>query len=161
MIFVLQLVIRGIKTVLIPILVGLLSGLLIRNNVDIYRVLILPPFALPGNYFSVVWGVLYTVMGISLFFYKQANSGLQTEKNNGITLFFIQLFLCFLWPIVFFNLKLWLVAFLLLLLQFAFVASTVTAFYRASRISGVLLLPYLFFLVYAGYLNFAIYLLNM
>ena len=156
----LQLVVRAIKIIALPILVGLLSALLISGSTDLYNVLILPPFALPQWAFPIVWSIWYTAMGVSLYQYSRTAIP-ESEKKEGYVYFFTQLFLCFLWPILFFNLKLYFVAFIDLLLLFWFALRTVITFYRANRISGLLLVPYLIFLVYAGYLNFAVWLLNM
>ncbi len=142
--------------VAIPILVGALSGFLIRNNVYIYDVLIKPPFALPANLFSVVWGILYLLMGISLLLYLKSD-----YSSDGVTLFAFQLLLNFFWSIVFFNFRAFLAAFILLVVLFVFVALTVSTFYKASKVSGILLIPYLLFLIYAGYLNFGVWFLNM
>ncbi len=150
----------ALKTISIPVLVGLLSGFLIRENTGLYDVLIRPPFSLPGNLFSVVWIALFILMGISLYLFQQTAMD-STLKAEGKLLFFIQLFLNFLWPILFFNFRLFFVSFLLLVLLFVFIALTISNFYRANRISGILLLPYALYTVYAGYLNLAIWLLNM
>ena len=147
---------KSLFIVVIPLIVGALSGFLIRNNVYIYDVLAKPPFALPNNLFSVVWAILYLTMGISLLLY------LRSEYNSeGLLLFAIQLFLNFSWPIVFFNFKAFLAAFILLVVLFIFVALTISNFYKANKLSGILLIPYLLFLIYAGYLNFGVWFLNM
>lgn len=151
--------IKALKTILIPVVVGLISGFLIRNKVGLYDVLIKPPFALDGRYFSVVWGILYVLMGVSLYFFKTNAKG-QT-LNDGKLYFYIQLALNFLWSIIFFNLELPFIAFLELLALFVFVLITTIKFYEANKLSGLLLVPYALFLVYAGYLNFALWFLNM
>ena len=153
-------ILKAILIIAIPLIVGGLSGFLIRNNVFIYDVLIKPPFALPANLFSVVWGTLYLLMGIALYLFVNTDMP-QDVKSYGITVFAIQLLLNFSWSIIFFNFRMFLLAFIVLLALFAFVAITVSTFYSQNKISGILLLPYLLFLVYAGYLNFAIWFLNM
>lgn len=142
--------------VVIPLVVGWLSGFLIRNNVYIYDILTKPPFSLPNNLFSVVWGILYLTMGVSLLLYLRSD-----YNNEGLLLFAIQLFLNFSWSIVFFNFKAFLAAFILLVVLFIFVALTVSNFYKVKKLSGILLIPYLLFLIYAGYLNFGVWFLNM
>ncbi len=142
--------------VAIPLIVGALSGFLIRNNVYIYDVLTKPPFALPNNLFSVVWGILYLTMGIGLLLYLKSN-----YTQDGVMLFAFQLLLNFFWPIVFFNFRAFLAAFILLLVLFIFVAITVSTFYKTRKSSGIILIPYLLFLIYAGYLNFGVWFLNM
>ena len=144
----------------IPLIVGGVSGFLIRNNVFIYDVLVKPPFALPSNLFSVVWGILYLLMGIGLYlFLKSGASG--DRISDGVTVFAFQLLLNFFWSIVFFNFRAFLAAFILLVTLFVFVAITVSVFYNTKKFSGILLLPYLLFLIYAGYLNFGVWFLNM
>lgn len=153
-------ILKAILTIALPLGVGALSGFLIRNNVFIYDVLAKPPFALPNNLFSVVWGILYLLMGIGLYLFTTANIS-SDAKNYGVTVFAFQLLLNFFWPIVFFNFRTYFLAFLLLVALFIFVAITVSTFYNARKSSGIILLPYLFFLIYAGYLNFGVWFLNM
>lgn len=155
-----QKIISALKVILLPVLVGALSGILISGNTDVYDVLIKPPFALPGNLFGIVWGVLFLLMGIALYLYLNSSVS-ETEKKEGKTLFFIQLLLNFFWPILFFNAGQSFLAFLLLIVLFVFIILTTLKFYQARRISGILLLPYLLYTAYAGYLNFAIWYLNM
>lgn len=151
--------IRALKTILIPVVVGLISGFLIRNKVGLYDVLIKPPFALDARLFSVVWGILYVLMGVSLYLFKTNAKGQALE--GGKLYFYIQLALNFLWSIIFFNLELPFVAFLELLVLFVFVLITTTKFYQENKLAGILMIPYALFLVYAGYLNFSLWFLNM
>lgn len=149
-------ILKSVLIAAIPLIVGALSGFLIRNNVYIYDVLIKPPFALPNNLFSIVWGVLYLTMGIGLLLYVKSN-----YTQDGLTLFAIQLLLNFFWPILFFNIRAYLAAFILLVILFIFVAMTVSTFYKTRKSSGIILIPYMLFLIYAGYLNFGVWFLNM
>ncbi|MBO5734053.1 MAG: tryptophan-rich sensory protein [Clostridia bacterium] len=153
-------ILKAIFIIAIPIIVGAVSGFLTRNNVYIYDVLIKPPFALPNYLFSVVWGVLYLTMGIALYLFINSNTN-KSMIDDGVTLFAFQLLLNFFWSIIFFNLGMYFLAFLLLVALFIFVAITVATFYNTRKSSGILLIPYLLFLVYAGYLNFSIWYLNM
>ncbi len=151
---------KAILIIAIPPVVGALSGFLIRNNLFIYEVLQKPPFSLPNNLFSVVWGVLYVAMGIALYLFTTAEIS-PDKKSHGLTVFAFQLLLNFFWPILFFNFRTFLLAFIELVVLFVFVAITVARFYDAKKSAGILLIPYLLFLVYAGYLNFGVWFLNM
>jgi len=153
-------ILKAILIIGFPLIVGAVSGFLIRNNVYIYDVLQKPPFALPNNLFSVVWGILYLLMGISLYLFLYSNA---TKKHlsDGTALFCFQLLLNFSWSIIFFNMRMFFTAFLVIVALFVFVAITTAAFYNTRKLSGILLIPYLLFLVYAGYLNFGIWFLNM
>lgn len=151
---------QAIKSILLPVLTGLLAGLLIQNNTDLYNVLIKPPFALPGSLFPAVWTALYILMGVAFFLFKTSETA-GKELSDGKLFFYTQLFFNFLWPIVFFNFKLPLTAFILLIILFVFTAITVIKFYQSNKISGILLLPYLLYIIYAGYLNFGVWFLNL
>lgn len=153
-------IVKAILTIAIPPAVGALSGFLIRNNVFIYGILEKPPFALPANLFSVVWGILYLSIGVALYLFTISDIS-SDDKSYGFTVFSFQLLLNFFWSILFFNLRMYLLAFILLIVLFVFVALTVSSFYNANKIAGIILLPYLLFLVYAGYLNFGVWFLNM
>ena len=151
---------KAILIIAIPPVVGALSGFLIRNNVFIYDVLQKPPFALPNNLFGIVWGILYVLIGVGLYLFTKAEIPSE-DKSYGFTVFAFQLLLNFFWPILFFNFRMYLLAFILLVVLFVFVAITVAAFFGARKASGIVLIPYLLFLVYAGYLNFGVWFLNM
>jgi len=153
-------ILKAVLTIAIPPVVGALSAFLIRNNVFIYDVLQKPPFALPNNLFSVVWGVLYLTIGVGLYLFTTAKVSAD-DRSYALTVFTFQLMLNFFWPILFFNYRMFLLAFLLLIVLFVFVAITVSAFYNAKKSAGIVLIPYLLFLVYAGYLNFGVWFLNM
>lgn len=155
-----QKIISALKVILLPVLVGALSGVLISGNTDIYDVLIKPPFSLPGNLFGVVWSVLFLLMGIALYLYSNSDVS-DSEKKEGKMLFYVQLLLNFFWPILFFNAGQRFLAFLLLIVLFVFIILTTLKFYRARPVSGILLIPYLLYTAYAGYLNFAIWYLNL
>ena len=150
----------ALRSILLPVLTGLLAGLIISDSTDVYEVFIKPPFSLPGNLFGVAWTTLYILMGIALFLFRQSEPA-EKDLNEGNLLFYAQLFLNFLWPIIFFRLQLPLAAFFELILLFIFIALTALKFYQTNKISGILLLPYLLYVLYAGYLNFAIWYLNM
>ena len=143
----------------IPLIAGAVSGFLIRNDVYIYDTLIKPPFSLPNNLFSVVWAILYLLMGIALYLFTGAKT--QKKQNDGIILFAFQLLLNFSWSIIFFNFRMFFTAFVIIVALFIFVAITTAVFFNTRKSSGILLIPYLLFLVYAGYLNFSVWFLNM
>ena len=66
----------------------------------------------------------------------------------------------FLWTLLFFNLQLRLTAFFWLLALLGVVGWMVSQMERVDRTAAGLQIPYLIWLVFAGYLNFGVYLLN-
>jgi benzodiazapine receptor len=85
-----------------------------------------------------------------------------SEKPNKIalTVYGFQLIFNFFWSIIFFNLELYLFAFIWLVLLWLLVIKTTILFYQISKLAGYLMLPYVLWVTFAGYLNLSIYLLN-
>ena len=75
------------------------------------------------------------------------------ERSNALALYYTQLAVNFVWPLLFFRVGLYGTAFWWLILLLALVLVTARAFYRIDRQAGWLLVPYLAWLIYAAYLN--------
>ena len=110
------------------------------------------PFAIPTIIFPIVWTILYLMMAISYY--------LVSEKSNTFGIYFVQLVFNSLWTVFFFGLKLRLFAFIWLIALFVLVVLMLVKYYKISKTAGYLLIPYSLWLVFAGYLNLSIYLLN-
>lgn len=142
----------------IPLAIGGLSTLLSGGMSD-YRALNQPPLAPPGWLFPVVWTILYLLMGYAS--YRVLLSGKHPETiRQALIVYGIQLFLNFLWSPVFFGLEWRLAAFFILLALWTAILMTIRAFSKIDERSGDLLLPYLLWVTFAGYLNLGVYLLN-
>ena len=115
-----------------------------------------PALSPPGWLFPVVWTVLYILMGIAS--YLVLTSG--QPNRAALTVYGIQLVFNFFWSIIFFNLESYLFAFIWLVFLWILIFTNMILFYRISKPAGYLLLPYLLWVTFAGYLNFCIYLLN-
>ena len=147
-------------SILIPLAVGGLAGILTRGSMKNYQIIERPPLSPPGIVFPFVWGILYILMGIASYLvYQKAFDS--SEKTRALRLYTIQLVLNFLWPILFFNLQSYWLSFILLLTLLFFVLLTTNAFYSISRNAGLLLIPYLIWLVFAAYLNLGVAILNI
>lgn len=142
----------------IPLAVGGLSALL-SGGMDTYQTLNQPPFAPPGWVFPVAWTVLYLLMGYAS--YRVLTSGADKEKiREALLLYAGQLALNFLWSPVFFGLQWRLVAFFILIGLWVLILLTIRAFSKIDERAGDLLLPYILWVTFAGYLNMGAYLLN-
>lgn len=143
----------------IPLLVGGLSALITRGGMDTFETINKPALSPPGWLFPVVWTVLFILMGIASYLVLVSGKP-QMEINRALLIYGIQLIFNFFWSIFFFNFSLYLFSFIWLVLLWLLILATMVLFYRISKPAGYLMLPYLLWVTFAGYLNFQIYLLN-
>jgi len=115
-----------------------------------------PPLAPPAILFPIVWTILYTLMGVSYGILK--TKGLTDEKVNQV--YYLQLVINALWSIFFFSLEWRLFSFFWIIALIIAVIAMIREFYARDKASGLLQIPYLIWLLFAAYLNLAIYLLN-
>ena len=148
-----------ILCLVIPLAVGGIAALLTGSGMDAFETLNQPPLSPTGWLFPVVWTILYILMGIAS--YLVLTSGKSQESiRRALVLYGIQLALNFLWPVFFFSLSAYLYAFIWLLALWLLILATTVSFYRISDIAGYLMIPYLIWVTFAGYLNLGIFLLN-
>lgn len=124
-----------------------------------YGEFIQPPLSPPNWVFPVAWSILYLLMALAATLVVGSNASGEA-KRNALLWYGVNLFLNFSWTPVFFGLKQPLVAFVILLLLIMVTVIVLVSFYKIRLAAGYLLLPYLTWLIFAGYLNFGIYLLN-
>ena len=125
-----------------------------------YTGLVRPSFTPPDIVFSIVWPTLYALMGVSLYLTISAKT-----QNNGVriasfVLFALQLALNLLWVPVFFKLRAYLIAFIILAMIDALVSALIIVDFKINKWSAILLIPYLAWIIFATYLNISIVALN-
>ncbi|WP_142414699.1 TspO/MBR family protein [Hathewaya massiliensis] len=146
-------------SIIITMGTGFISGILTKNSMQFYKELKKPIFSPPSFVFPIVWTILYFLMGVALYkILKLKSEG--KNVNKALVLFFIQLFLNFLWPIIFFRKRLIFIAFLELILLIIFILFTIIEFYKKDKKAAYLLIPYILWCIFAAVLNFYIWFLN-
>jgi len=139
--------------------IGFLSGFLSMTSSADYKNFNKPIFSPPGWVFPVVWTILFTLMAVAAYrIWIKGKSGEKAHK--ALVLYGTQLFLNFLWSIIFFRFRLYAIAFLELLLLLVFILLTTFEFYRIDKPSAFLMIPYIAWVSFAGVLNFTIFMLN-
>lgn len=141
---------------IIPVVGGILIGFFI-NGASTYQTLQKPPLSPPSIVFPIVWTILYVLMGISSYLICKTY---HRNRKQAIVLYFGQLLLNFLWPILFFVCKNYFLALILLFILIYTVIKMIFLFYQINKRAGVLQLPYLLWLFFASYLNMTIIFLN-
>lgn len=147
-----------ILCIAIPLIVGGLSALLTMSAMNGFNSVNQPPLSPPSWLFPVVWSILYVLMGIGS--YLVLINGNEDKGRIALTVYGIQLFFNFFWSIIFFNLQAYLLAFIWLVILWLLIIVNIFLFYKISKPAGILLIPYLLWVTFAGYLNLAIYFLN-
>ena len=148
-----------IKSIAIPLIAGGASAFLTRNSMETFEALNQPPLSPPGWLFPIVWTILYILMGISLYLILQSDADDETVKSAQ-RIFYFQLALNFLWPLLFFNMGWYLLAFVELIVLWLAVIAMIKQFAETSKLAAYLNIPYLIWLTFAAYLNFGVWWLN-
>ena len=143
------------KNVILPIILGGLVGLIISQFMD-YNTLQKPPLSPPGFIFGIVWSILYLLMGIAygILVYK-GKSDVAVSK-----IYWTQLIVNLIWPILFFVFKLRLFSSVWIILLLILVIDMIIKFYKKDKIIGYSQIPYLLWIMFATYLNIGVYILN-
>lgn len=148
-----------IISILIPLAVGGAAALIANGSFKDFEALNKPPLAPPAWAFPAAWTLLYILMGIAAYLVYSSEK-YPGRIERALTFYAVQLFMNFCWTLIFFNLKLYLAAFIWLVLLWGAIAGTALLFRFISKPAGWLMLPYQAWVTFAGYLNLGVYILN-
>ncbi|MFO8014175.1 MAG: TspO/MBR family protein [Phycisphaerae bacterium] len=123
-----------------------------------YQEIAKPSWTPPGWLFGPVWTVLYTLMAVAawLVWRKEGWAG----ARLALGLYAGQLVLNAAWSALFFGARMPGAAFVELVVLWLMIVATTVAFFRKSIPAGVLMVPYLAWVTFAGVLNFALWRMN-
>ena len=162
---------------------GFIGSIFTMPRIEIwYASINKPSFTPPGWFIGAVWTILFFLMGISLYlvwdkgwkpkiskkdermkywnrFSEKLWKGTWREEN-AVLIFILQLILNILWSVLFFGLKSPGLAFFELLMLWWAILYTIANFYRISKLASYLLIPYILWVSFAGFLNFVIWRMN-
>ena len=142
---------KFIILLIVTFFIGVIPSLLVGNDVT---GLILPKFYPPKILFPIMWSILYLLMTISVYLATK-------NSDDAYKIYFIQLIVNAFWTVIFFGLKLRLLAFIWIIFLFILVIIMIKKFYKENKNAGLLQIPYIIWLLIAMYLNLSIYLLNI
>lgn len=144
---------RLVASIGVCLAAGLIGSLATAPAINTwYRYLHRPALSPPNWLFAPVWTTLYILMGISLY--------LAWRRRARLTWFWLQLALNTTWSLVFFGLRSPGLALLNIAALWFSIAAAIKDFRRKSLPAAWLLIPYLAWVTFAAYLNFAILILN-
>lgn len=144
---------------LIPLLIGGISASISYQGMATYGTMNKPPLSPPAWVFSVAWTILYLMMGLASYLIIRTEADSRSHAM-ALIIYAIQLFMNFMWSILFFNWGIYLWAFIWLMCMWVIVIICAFRFYRINRLAAYLMIPYILWLTFAAYLNLGAYLLR-
>lgn len=154
---------KRLKTYLFWILLseaaGILAAIQTQEGMIRFReTAVQPPFSPSPILFTVVWPLLYALMGFGAA--RVWLAAPRCERQTGINLYFAQLIFQFFWCLLFFNAGAYGLSFYWLAVLWLLVLLMVLAFLQVDWLAALLQIPYLFWVTFAGILNCAVWRLN-
>lgn len=143
--------------ILVTLAVGAFASVFTEPSIPTwYAGLIHPSFAPPNWLFAPVWTALYILMAVAAWRAWRVR-GL---KSPALIAYGLQLFLNFCWSAIFFSLHRMGAALIEIGTLWLALLVTTILFFRADKLSGLMLLPYLAWTAFAVALNYAFWALN-
>ncbi|MBE5793832.1 MAG: tryptophan-rich sensory protein [Clostridiales bacterium] len=143
----------------IPVGIGILSALVSMDGMKRFEQVAKPPLTPPGWLFPVAWTLLYLLMGYASYVVWRSDASKQ-QIDHALLWYGAQLAANFLWSPLFFQWDLYFAALLWLVVMLLLIVITMVRFWRVDRKAGILILPYLCWVLFAGYLNAGVWILN-
>jgi benzodiazapine receptor len=137
--------------------IGYLGSYLSGDMKPVYIPLAKPPLAPPTWMFSIVWPILYALIGIAAYRIYRHHS---QASRHALIWFGVQLFFNFWWSIVFFRFELFWAAAAVIVIIGITAAYTTYLFSKIDKIAQWLMVPYLLWVLFAAYLNIGLAILN-
>lgn len=141
---------------LVTFLVGSFFSLFTMNNMDTFKELS-KPIDVPGILFPIVWSILYLLMSISYYIVSESTD---KNKDEAKVSYVVQLIINSLWSLIFFGFEAYLLSFIWIIILLIAVIVMIINFYKVNKTAAYLQIPYVLWILFAGYLNLGIYLLN-
>lgn len=124
-----------------------------------YAYLKKPAISPPDWLFGIVWTSLFFLIGVSLYFIWTSNN--KELKRKAVALFILQMVLNIWWSVLFFGMQSPLAALVEIVLLWLAILFNIIYFFRISLWAGILLLPYILWVSFAGILNFLLWKMNI
>ncbi|MBL60885.1 MAG: tspO/MBR family protein [Candidatus Pelagibacter sp.] len=147
---------------LITFLSSFIAGFITQLNIDPwYQSLNKLSFSPPNWIFGPVWTVLYAFMSIAIWvvYEKSKKSDLIFSKKI-LRYYFYHLAINLSWSFIFFYFHLIFFAFINILVLIITIIFLMYLYFPRSKISFILMVPYLLWITFAAVLNLGLYLIN-
>ena len=120
-----------------------------------YSTLVLPKISPPSWVFAPVWSTLYLLMSVAIW-----KVWINNFNKKILSLYLVHLFFNATWSIIFFGFHNILLALINLILILILIILLMINYYKVEKISFYLMIPYLFWTLFAFILNYSILMIN-
>lgn len=124
-----------------------------------YATLQQPSFAPPNILFPIVWTILYALIGAAGYYIWQSRHEGQTGRQR-LTIFMVYMALNWSWSFIFFTQHQLFISFLWILVMNIAAITLIAISWQSQRRVALLMLPSLFWTLFAAALNGAFWWLN-
>jgi translocator protein len=152
---------RLISSIIICQMAGIIGSIFTASSVTSwYPTLVKPSFTPSGFYIGLIWIILFTLMGISLFLIWRETPSNQSAKM-ALYFFAAQLIVNVLWSVAFFGMRSPISGLVVIAFLWVLILMTIIKFWPINRTAALLLIPYIVWVSIAAYLNYSIWMLNL
>lgn len=152
---------RKVKTyafyILLTQAVGGLSAVLTKNGVENFKAVPKSILTPPDKVFPIAWSILYLLMALGAARVSLSNS---LNKDNALSLYYIQLAINFTWSIIFFNAADYMFSLILIIMLLFMIIAMALSFAKSDKAAALLQIPYILWVSFASYLTYCVYVLN-
>lgn len=120
----------------------------------------MPPATVPKIVFPFAWAIIYIAIGVSTFLMWRDKEIKEKDRKINLILYFIHMFFNVLWPLIFFRLKLPVLAVIWLIFTIASACIVMYRYFFCNLPAGIIFNIYTLWLIYALYLNLGLVLIN-
>jgi len=128
------------------------------NSATWYQTLNKSSLTPPAIVFPIVWSILYAMIAISGWYLWQHRQ--QPQAKTALGFYSAQMVLNWAWSPLFFNFHLIAVSFYCIILIAFLTLITILRTKNNFKFSSIMLIPYFIWLIFAGYLNGVLWMLN-
>lgn len=149
-----------IIAIVVSELAGIIGSVFTASSIEgWYAGIVKPSLNPPAWVFGPVWTTLFALMGIAAFIVWRKGLD-RRDVKIALGIFVLQLALNTLWSIVFFGFHSLGGALVEIVFLWLAILATIIAFSKISKPAAWLLAPYIAWVSFAGYLNYALWILN-
>ena len=153
-------ILRAVLSIAICQSAGLIGTVFTVSSIqNWYNLLNQPSFRPPNWLFGPVWTIIYTLMGISLYWILIKGTN-KKEVRDGLKLFAFHLAINASWSIVFFGMHNIPLSLINIITLWILIVVIMIKFYKIDKKASLILLPYLAWVSFATILNYSLYRLN-